>query len=252
MQIFFISNKYFSSDPGRQEVFLEGVLRRGHRGRHRAAEARQAVRPQQRHGPGGRRLRPVHQGHGGAGHQRAGRPERRLPVGLARLKYFFSNSNIFQRYLANYYLRQDMLTEAYEYAMRCTEFADSTEEDKARLREIASKRGAGGGVDRYNTIFSFLVRKYLMALSFLFLQRARGRDGGGDAGALRGGEQAAAGARGAGVALVAQPEAGPRASQPQLHPLDLICDPFSIQVQHQQDHCCYKFKTQGCDNISDN
>jgi len=51
------------------------------------------------------------------------------------------------RYLANYYLRQDMLTEAYEYAMRCTEFADSTEEDKARLREIASKRGAGGGVD---------------------------------------------------------------------------------------------------------
>ena len=150
MQIFFISNKYFSPDPGRQEVFLEGVLRRGHRGRHRAAEARQAVRPQQRHGPGGRRLRPVHQGHGGAGHQRAGRPERRLPVGLARLKYFFSNSNIFQRYLANYYLRQDMLTEAYEYAMRCTEFADSTEEDKARLREIASKRGAGGGVDRYN------------------------------------------------------------------------------------------------------
>ena len=52
--------------------------------------------------------------------------------------------------MANYYLRQDMLTEAYEYAMRCTEFADSTEEDKARLREIASKRGAGGGVDRYN------------------------------------------------------------------------------------------------------
>ena len=142
-----------------------------------------------------------------------------------------------------------MLTEAYEYAMRCTEFADSTEEDKARLREIASKRGAGGGVDRYNTMFSFLVRKFI-GMTLSFLQRARGGDGGGDAGALRGGEQAAAGARGAGVALLAQPEAGPRASQPQLHTLDISCDPCSVQVQ--QDHCCYKFKTQGCDNISDN
>ena len=117
--------------------------------------------------------------------------------------------------MANYYLRQDMLTEAYEYAMRCTEFADSTEEDKARLREIASKRGAGGGVDRYNILI--LCQK----IFDWFLQRARGGDGGGDPGALRGGEQAPAGARGAGVALVAQPEAGPRASQPQLHPLDL-------------------------------
>ena len=46
-------------------------------------------------------------------------------------------------------------------------------------------------------------------MTLSFLQRARGRDGGGDAGALRGGEQAAAGARGAGVALLAQPETGP-------------------------------------------
>ena len=87
----------------------------------------------------------------------------------------------------------------------------------------------------------------------LFLQRARGGDGGGDPGTLRGGEQVAAGARGAGVTILAQPEAGPRASQPQLHPLDIwgiICDPCSIQIK-QQDNC-YKFKTEGCDNISDN
>ena len=70
---------------------------------------------------------------------------------MAEVFFLYLYLNIFERYLANYYLRQDMLTEAYEYAMRCTEFADSTEEDKARLREIASKRGAGGGVDRYNT-----------------------------------------------------------------------------------------------------
>ena len=37
------------------------------------------------------------------------------------------------------------MNEAYEYAMKCTEFADSREEDKALLREISSKRGAGQG-----------------------------------------------------------------------------------------------------------
>merc|ERR1719481_2325434 len=49
------------------------------------------------------------------------------------------------RYLAKYYNNQGLLNEAYEYAMKCTEFADSREEDKALLREISSKRGAGQG-----------------------------------------------------------------------------------------------------------
>ena len=47
------------------------------------------------------------------------------------------------RYLAKYYNKQERLDEAYDYAMRCTEFSDSRDEDKALLREISSKRGAG-------------------------------------------------------------------------------------------------------------
>merc|ERR1719481_1982085 len=47
------------------------------------------------------------------------------------------------RYLAKYYNKKDMLNEAYEYAMKCKEFSDSREEDKALLREISSKRGSG-------------------------------------------------------------------------------------------------------------
>jgi len=46
--------------------------------------------------------------------------------------------------LAFYYNEKELLSEAHEYAMKCTEFADVREEAKALLKEIASKRGAGG------------------------------------------------------------------------------------------------------------
>ena len=48
------------------------------------------------------------------------------------------------KYLANYYLRQDMLNEAQECAMKCTEFPDVREEAKAMLKDIATRRGSGG------------------------------------------------------------------------------------------------------------
>merc|ERR1719481_969849 len=48
------------------------------------------------------------------------------------------------KYLASYYLKQDMLNDAYDFAMKCTEFADVREEAKALLKEIASRRGVGG------------------------------------------------------------------------------------------------------------
>merc|ERR1719427_1156446 len=48
------------------------------------------------------------------------------------------------KYLASYYFKQDMLNEAHEYAMKCTEFADVKEEAKALLKEIASRRGVSG------------------------------------------------------------------------------------------------------------
>merc|ERR1711910_235830 len=48
------------------------------------------------------------------------------------------------KYLASYYLKQEMLNEAYDFAMKCTEFADVREEAKALLKEIASRRGIGG------------------------------------------------------------------------------------------------------------
>jgi len=51
------------------------------------------------------------------------------------------------KYLASYYLKQDMLNEASEFAMKCTEFADVREEAKALLKEIASRRGVGEGAD---------------------------------------------------------------------------------------------------------
>ena len=49
------------------------------------------------------------------------------------------------KYLANYYLKHDMLNEAQECAMKCTEFPDVREEAKALLKEIATRRGSGGG-----------------------------------------------------------------------------------------------------------
>ena len=53
------------------------------------------------------------------------------------------------RFLAKYYNEKNLLDEAYEFATKCTEFADTREEDKALLKEIASKRGAGmdGGMN---------------------------------------------------------------------------------------------------------
>jgi len=51
------------------------------------------------------------------------------------------------KYLASYFFKQDMLTEAYEYAMKCTEFADVREEAKALIKEITSRRGLGEGTD---------------------------------------------------------------------------------------------------------
>lgn len=53
------------------------------------------------------------------------------------------DQSVAYRYLARYYNKQNLLDEAYECATKCTEFADSREEDKALLKEIASKRGAG-------------------------------------------------------------------------------------------------------------
>ena len=54
------------------------------------------------------------------------------------------------RYLAKYYLKQDLLDEAQNYVMKCSEFSDAKEEDKALLKEIASRRGAGLEVDAAN------------------------------------------------------------------------------------------------------
>jgi len=47
------------------------------------------------------------------------------------------------KYLASYYLKQGMLNEAHDFAMKCTEFADVREEAKALLKEVSSRRGSG-------------------------------------------------------------------------------------------------------------
>merc|ERR1719334_454241 len=44
------------------------------------------------------------------------------------------------KYLAHYYLNQDMLNEAHDFALKCTEFADVREEAKALLKEVSSRR----------------------------------------------------------------------------------------------------------------
>jgi len=73
------------------------------------------------------------------------------------------------KYLASYYLKQDMLNEASEFAMKCTEFADVREEAKALLKEIASRRGVGesadGSVlvdDAQNSVISNRLRPHLV------------------------------------------------------------------------------------------
>ena len=44
------------------------------------------------------------------------------------------------KYLARYYLNQDMLADAHDCAMKCTEFPDVREDGKSMLKEIASRR----------------------------------------------------------------------------------------------------------------
>merc|ERR1719334_2017681 len=73
------------------------------------------------------------------------------------------------KYLASYYLKQDMLNDAYDFAMKCTEFADVREEAKALLKEIASRRGVGesadGSVlvdDAQNSVISNRLRPHLV------------------------------------------------------------------------------------------
>jgi len=48
------------------------------------------------------------------------------------------------KFLAEYYLKQNMLDEAYEHAMKCTQLADVIEEGKALIKEIANRRGEVG------------------------------------------------------------------------------------------------------------
>jgi len=54
------------------------------------------------------------------------------------------------KYLAEYYIKQDMLDEAYDYAMKCTEFTDAREDGKVFLKEIATRRGHNEGVSVLN------------------------------------------------------------------------------------------------------
>lgn len=44
------------------------------------------------------------------------------------------------RYLANYHVKKGLLEEAYHFAQKCTEFADTREDGKALLKEITSRR----------------------------------------------------------------------------------------------------------------
>jgi len=85
------------------------------------------------------------------------------------------------KYLASYYLKQDMLNEAYEFAMKCTEFADGREDAKALLKEIASRRGVGGEggegsvltEDAQNSVISSRLRPHLVQNSPAGVQSPR-------------------------------------------------------------------------------
>ncbi|XP_040581553.1 anaphase-promoting complex subunit 8 isoform X1 [Lepeophtheirus salmonis] len=55
------------------------------------------------------------------------------------------------RYLAQYYLNNSDLDEAYHYAQKCAEFADTCEEGKAILREIAARRGVPSALNPPST-----------------------------------------------------------------------------------------------------
>ena len=47
------------------------------------------------------------------------------------------------RFLANFFIEKGQYEDAYEYAQKCTEFADMREDGKSFLKEIASRRGHG-------------------------------------------------------------------------------------------------------------
>jgi len=58
------------------------------------------------------------------------------------------------KYLAHYYVKQNFLDYAYHYAQKCTEFADTREEGKALLKEVAARRG--GVTSNYNVLGNIL------------------------------------------------------------------------------------------------
>jgi anaphase-promoting complex subunit 8 len=49
------------------------------------------------------------------------------------------------KFLADYYLKRDLLDEAYEFAMKCLQLADVLEAGKALIKEISNKRGKTEG-----------------------------------------------------------------------------------------------------------
>jgi len=49
------------------------------------------------------------------------------------------------KFLANYYLKRDMLDDAYKLAMKCTQLADVMEDGKALIKEISNRRGMMDG-----------------------------------------------------------------------------------------------------------
>ncbi|XP_059082328.1 cell division cycle protein 23 homolog [Tigriopus californicus] len=50
------------------------------------------------------------------------------------------------KFLAQYFLDKDQLEDAFEYAQKCTEFADTKEDGKSMLKEITNKRAQRGEV----------------------------------------------------------------------------------------------------------
>ena len=63
------------------------------------------------------------------------------------------------KYLALYYVKQNHLEFAYHYAQKCTEFADTREEGKALLKDIAARRG-GNVVASSNNILGNILKEH--------------------------------------------------------------------------------------------
>jgi len=57
------------------------------------------------------------------------------------------------KYLAQYYVKQNYLDYAYHFAQKCVEFADTREEGKAFLKEVAARRG---GISNCNALGNIL------------------------------------------------------------------------------------------------